>query len=992
MKTSFAAILISIPFFVAAQTVNTGNQTPVSATPQDTPFSISQRDANDNIWQRTTYEQMPSGEWIPHTHRYQEIATGLNFKDPDSGQWTESDEIIELIAGGAVAKHGQHKIIFAADLATVGAIDMETPDGQRLQSQLLGLAYFDKASGQTVFIAQVTNSIGQLISPNEVWYDNAFTGVKAGVRYTYTREGFEQDVILEEQPPAPESYGLNSSTTILQAYTEFLSPPAPVISMSFISTDTGEQLLDKTLSFSTMKIARGRAFLMGNSSQSVPVAKDWATIEGRQFLIEEVPISQISEELQALPPATASVRFSNSVVNVVASKRLSPGVPVAGANTNRMKVASLPIKVGGFVLDYASLNTSQTNYTFRGDTTYFISGNVNLYGTNTVFEGGTVIKYASGVSLTVNTPVDWRSGVYRPVVMLAKDDTTIGEPISGSTGNPGNSYYATKALYFDGTSALTNLNIQNLRVLNANAAVVINGQGNHVLTDMQFINCADGIAATNTDFSLRNGLFALVRTNFTGSSSTGRVEHLTSDTAIWLNSNISTNLFLTNCLLSAVTNLGSCFTQSVVTVTSSNGVFQAVGGASYYLATNSPYRDVGTTNINPSLRVLLGRKTTYPPVLCLNSNFNAITTLGPQVLRDTDIPDLGYHYDPLDYVFSGVNINTNVTIAAGTAVGWFKPSSASYAVHLGDKDILSFTGLVDAPDYFVRTSTAQEGNGQWVGNGAYGIVGSQNQSSENVSLSSEIRMNFTTMAGLIWEQQFRDFSGYLIVRANNSVLSGGNTAGYVISYYFTNCLIDNQQIGQVQGHTGNEFYLRNCTLHNGAVYVSRSMAIPVSVRDCAFDQVTLSVADGYSSIPTNTDYDYNAYPNVSGAFPFNGGHDKSSVSFNWQSGPLGRYYLPTNSVLIDAGHTNANFVGLYHFTTQTNQVKETNSVVDIGYHYVALDSLGNPFDTDGDGIPDYLEDSNGNGVFDAGDLGDWQIGQYNGLSQGFGLQVFTPLK
>src|SRR6185312_2490205 len=127
----------------------------------------------------------------------------------------------------------------------------------------------------------------------------------------------------------------------------------------------------------------------------------------------------------------------------------------------------------------------------------------------------------------------------------------------------------------------TNLNIQNLRVLNANAAVVINGQSNHVLTDMQFVNCANGVAATNTDFSLRNALLALVRTNFTGSSATGRVEHLTSDTAIWLNSNIGTNLFLTNCLLSAVTNLGNCTTQYVARVTSSNGVFQAVGGASY---------------------------------------------------------------------------------------------------------------------------------------------------------------------------------------------------------------------------------------------------------------------------------------------------------------------------------------------------------------------------------------------------------------------------
>jgi hypothetical protein len=46
--------------------------------------------------------------------------------------------------------------------------------------------------------------------------------------------------------------------------------------------------------------------------------------------------------------------------------------------------------------------------------------------------------------------------------------------------------------------------------------------------------------------------------------------------------------------------------------------------------------------------------------------------------------------------------------------------------------------------------------------------------------------------------------------------------------------------------------------------------------------------------------------------------------------------------------------------------------VDIGYHYVAVDTNGIPLDSNGDGIPDYLQDANGNGVYDFGDLGDWQ--------------------
>ena len=986
MKTLFfGAFFCTLAVNISAQTAP--NQGAASEAPQDTPFAIVQREGNANIWQRTTYEQLPSGEWKPHLEGFQETATGLNFKNPDTGEWEASSEEIEIVQGGAVAKHGQHKVIFAADLATVVAIDLETPDGQRLQSHMLGLCYFDQASGQSVFIAQVTNSIGQLISSNEVWYDNAFTGVKAGVRYTYTREGFEQDVILEEQPPPPESYGLNSGTTVLQAYTEFISPPAPSVSMSFITEGNGQQLLDKSLSFSTMKIGRGIAFLAANSSESTPVAKDWANLEGRQFLIEQVPINQINDQLQALPPPQASVRLSNSVLNVVSTKRLLPLGPLAKAGTNEMRIASLPLRTKGFVLDYSSLNTSQTNYTFRGDTTYYISGNVNLYGTNTTFEGGTVIKYGSGFSVAVNTPVTWGGSAYRPVVMLSKDDNSIAETIPGSTGSPGTNYYAARALYFDGTSALTNLHIDSLKILNAQAGVVINGRTNHVLSNVQIAKCAKGVVATNADFSLRNALFSSVLTNFSGSSATGRVEHLTSDVAAWLNKDIGTNLFLTNCILSAITNLGSCVTQSVAVVSSGIGVFQPVGAGGYYLTNTSPYRNAGTTNINAALIAQLAHKTTYPPVLVLSSNFNVATTIGPAIQRDTDTPDLGYHYDPMDYVFSGVNINTNFTVSAGTAIGWYNPSGGTYAIHLADKTVISFNGTLEAQNYFVRTITVQEGNGTWgTLSSTFGIAGSQNQSSQNVSLSSEIDMNFTTMTVLYLDQQFRDYSGYLIVRANNSTMAGGNCGGYVISCYFTNCLMDNQQVGTVEGDPGNEIYLRNCTLHNGRFYGQRNGGpIPISVRDCAFDQVDLyGLFDAYSSYSTNTDYSYNAYTNATDPFPNPTGtsHDQTSVSFNWQVGPLGKFYLPSDSYLIDAGDVTADQVGLYHFTTQTYCCSpEANTTVDIGYHYVAIDSNGNAIDSDSDGTPDYLEDANGNGLVDTGET-DW-----NPFSNDPGLKV-----
>src|SRR5206468_6253483 len=151
-------------------------------------------------------------------------------------------------------------------------------------------------------------------------------------------------------------------------------------------------------------------------------------------------------------------------------------------------------------------------------------------------------------------------------------------------------------------------------------------------------------------------------------SSTGRVEHLTSDTASWLNNNIGANLFLTNCLLVSVTNAGS-FSSNTVCSTSSSSVFQSAGQGFHYLATNSIYRNVGTANINAALAKDLSKMTTYPPLL-LSSDFTVSTTLNPQAQRDTDTLDIGYHYDPLDYCWSGLNLtNSTLTLTNGVAVG-----------------------------------------------------------------------------------------------------------------------------------------------------------------------------------------------------------------------------------------------------------------------------------------------------------------------------------
>ena len=169
------------------------------------PYGVATRDANSQVWERTVYELDPSGQAIPKKHNYTEIATGLNYQK--DGQWVASKEWIDILPNGtAAATQGQHQAYFPGDIYQ-GQIELVTPDGQHLKSRPLGLSYFDGEN--TVLIAELTNSIGVVVGSNVVIYPNAFTDIKADLRYTYTKAGFEQDIILRQQPPTPESFGLN---------------------------------------------------------------------------------------------------------------------------------------------------------------------------------------------------------------------------------------------------------------------------------------------------------------------------------------------------------------------------------------------------------------------------------------------------------------------------------------------------------------------------------------------------------------------------------------------------------------------------------------------------------------------------------------------------------------------------------------------------------------------------------------------------------------
>jgi hypothetical protein len=164
--------------------------------------------------------------------------------------------------------------------------------------------------------------------------------------------------------------------------------------------------------------------------------------------------------------------------------------------------------------------------------------------------------------------------------------------------------------------------------------------------------------------------------------------------------------------------------------------------------------------------------------------------------------------------------------------------------------------------------------------------------------------------------------------------------------------------------------MRNCTLAGGSLWASNAVSAAWTFTDNLFDTTNLVQSGSLT-------HNYNAYLTNSARLTPNGANDVLLTLTNiaYQSGPLGRFYLPTNltshSVLFNSGSAAASALGLYHYTAVTNQTRELSTTVDIGYHSVAVNSSGQPLDADGDGLPDYYEDANGNGSVDSGET-DWQ--------------------
>src|SRR5581483_8807864 len=700
----------------------------------------------------------------PSGHQIVDLATGMNFWDGQ--RWSLSDPSFQIAPDGSsvVANQVQHRVRLAADLNTAGAVTVVTPDGLTLNSTPVGIALYDAASGNFATIASITNCSGSLVSSNQVVYHNAFAGLCADVVYTLDRGSFQQDVVINGHLN-PADYGFPTNTTRIQILSEFYQPPTPQKIISPIRVETDEKLrqgmaspdfMDQTIGFGELVLGPGRAYTAAsatnNSPGGAPVGKQFATFTNqtsiRTFLIESVEYASIRDELEALPecngqsasagtrPAIHKARLQYAVMP--SARRAAKS---AALFTRSPGLAQADVRPkSGLVIDYvASIGgTLSSSTTFKGDTTYFISGTLTCNG-SALIEGGAVFKYPRNTSIQLNNTLALTTAPYREAVFTAGDDNSVGDKLNT---NIWSSYTGTVSGNYANPALSVNTSIIPLTYLRFNyASTAINCASttfSATVAHSQFVQCVLGIQLNGTSggsafgLNLNNCLMSYVQTPI---SSSGSV------TVVLLQSTIdnSTELLLgktgtevltlaaTNCVfanmgsLSAVSGKGSgtpgfsfsgmlngfynCtqFGSSPISVTSSP--FQQVGAGDYYLSSSSKFQAAGTTNIDPTLLALLPQKTTAPPQVLSNITVSASAVLYPLVQRNAGTPDLGWHYDPVDWLVDDYTVtNAILEVQAGTVIASYNDPG----IVLQDGSSLVSIGTPIAPNWFTRYQAVQE--------------------------------------------------------------------------------------------------------------------------------------------------------------------------------------------------------------------------------------------------------------------------------------------
>jgi hypothetical protein len=992
-----SAAFVVFGFLLASDTP--GNPPDAKLTPSvKQPWQATQRAASRTEWSTITiHTNWATGRLLVHTNTFTELGAGLNVRN-GAGQFVAADPTFQITADGAESKTSSHKLIVPADIWLGDGIKVIKPDGQQLVFQPLGIDYYDPTDGRSVLVDAVTNTIGWLTASNEIVFSNCLTRIKASIRIRNFNWGIESDLIFHERPPDPSSVGLSAAAR-LEMLTEQFDGPSPDTRSKFLHRETNPAKLatmvephfvDSELSFGGMKMPLGKAFGTGQRTNGPamlpnPVGKTFGTIQERRIIIEAIEHRHALPALEKLPAAVrgmtnaalnlplngnvfGNVRqlpaLANALVRQNEKARRSASIrrakPPVSNGANQSLLSSLSqAETPAFVLDYQLVNENgETDFTFRGDTTFLVTSLLPLYGITTI-EGGSVIKFYDGTGLYLQpgSTIVCDTTNWLPCVLTSADDNSVGETIPGSSGTPWQ--MATPALnFYGGSYELRNLRFKHIgNPVQAENSVTITAR-NTQFVDVYAPFAFNGSGTLNVFNALAKDIFYF----YYGDAVTFRGEHLTLHNGyilgdVWSPGNSSATL--RNSLLVAIEsapNVGPYTPLSTVSLSSDSGVFQTLEGGAHYLPANSPQRSVAAASgIDGQLKSSLEDMTTYASTL-LTGTVQSDLTLMPLLPRDSQT--IGFHYPAVDYLAKDLTLHNNaVTLGGGVTVA--TTASANWAaISLSPSKIVS-VGTPTRMNRILRANQVQENES--------GRSAAMLASGNSDTFKPELTFRFTDLSSLAGEQFLVYMAGdYTRLQACHSTFFNGWIQLSMYGGIYQTVGVTNNLFRSVAASfTGTSpvyFYAYNNLFKAGAASFTGGNST-WRIQYNVFDHATVSRdASAFSA-------NKNGYVGLSHALGEIGYTELASLTY--ANGPLGRHYLP-GSTFQDAGTDLATALGLYHFTTRANQVKEVNSAVDYGFHYVAVDSLGMPLDFDQDGIPDYLEDTNGNGTYAAGsDLSDW---------------------
>jgi hypothetical protein len=413
--------------------------------PSDSSYSVVDRGGFYRVLQRTiAVTNSSTGEISQQVQGYTELGNGMNYLS--NGVWVEAQDVIEATPTGAAAVYGQMTATFSGDITSIGAISLTT-DTELYQSHPVGLFYSDSNSGKVAQIATVRSSVGTLYPPNVVVFSNVLSGLNADLMLVWTKQGYEQNLVLKQSPPSPSSFGLSSDTTALQLWSAMDSCPAPKEQRPVV---LGSGLVDHILIFGSTWFPVGAAFSFGDTPLqpagqaaqihvirpsepgTVPVAKSLVDIAGQQVLIEEVRYSDLASALSQLPQASISLEKSQSVKLAARGRFLSPHAASRSTRGSPLRVATGKYNPRGVVLDYTILSGTASSYTFSSGT-YYIPSSFYVGPNSVTFQANAYVKFG-GTWLLAYGPLSFPSS--GQVVFTSKDDNLYGSTITNSTANP----------------------------------------------------------------------------------------------------------------------------------------------------------------------------------------------------------------------------------------------------------------------------------------------------------------------------------------------------------------------------------------------------------------------------------------------------------------------------------------------------------------------------------------------------------------------------